>query len=176
MKDKKCKVCKTMYTPQRPLQSLCSPKCAYTQIEARKRIEWKQRKETIKKELLSRSDHLKIAQTAFNSYIRKRDEGKKCISCGKTLRVGNVDAGHLWSAGGHSNVRFNEKNVNAQCSRPCNKDLSGDVNNYRIGFIERYSKEDLEELDAIAKIPKKWDIEELKKLTILYKKKIKQGH
>jgi len=97
-----------------------------------------------------------------------------CISCGQKLKKGNIDAGHLWSAGGHSNVRFNEFNVNAQCSRPCNKDKSGDINNYRLSFIERYGIDKLNELDLKAKIEKKWTIEELQEINTIYKEKLKE--
>jgi hypothetical protein len=85
-----------------------------------------------------------------------------------------VDAGHMWSAGGHSNLRFNEFNVNAQCSRPCNKDKAGDINNYRLGFVERYGIEKLNEIDALAKIERKFSKEELKELMQVYKNKIKE--
>lgn len=35
-----------------------------------------------KKALLTRGDYIKKAQTAFNAFIRERDEGKPCPSCG----------------------------------------------------------------------------------------------
>jgi hypothetical protein len=170
MKDKKCKACKEMFTPQRPLQSVCSPKCAYTQIEARKRIEWKQRKETIKKELLSRSDHLKIAQTAFNAYIRKRDEGKKCISCG--TYNGKKNAGHFMSVGSTPELRFNEDNVHLQCER-CNTHLSGNLLNYRINLIERIGVERVEFLERKDHEPCKLTIEEIQAITKKYRNKLK---
>jgi hypothetical protein len=134
--------------------------------------QWNKKKAKLKKDLMTASDWLKIAQTTFNKFIRLRDAGLNCISCGKPLKIGNVDAGHLWSAGGHSNIRFNEYNVNAQCSRPCNKDKSGDINNYRIQFVKRYNVEILDELDSIAHIEKKWTINELKEIVEIYKKKI----
>jgi S-adenosylmethionine synthetase len=90
------------------------------------------------------------------------------------MKEGNIDAGHLWSAGGHSNIRFNEYNVNAQCSRPCNKDKSGDTNNYRIQFIKRYSQEILDQLDLEAHVVKKWNIEELMDLIAIYKQKFQE--
>ena len=135
---------------------------------------WQKEKKVIKEKLLTSRDYLKIAQVVFNTYIRTRDEGLNCISCNKPIRKGNCDAGHMWSAGNHANVRFNEVNVNSQCSRPCNKDLSGDVNNYRIGFIKKYGEEKLKEIDSIANLEKKFTIDELKELIKIYKEKTKQ--
>jgi hypothetical protein len=123
----------------------------------------------MKAELETVQDIVKAAQIVFNKYIRERDKNETCISCGKPIRKGNVDAGHLWSAGGHSNLRFNEFNVNAQCSRPCNKDKSGDINNYRLGFIKRYGEDKLSELDSIAHIERKFTKDELKEIIKKYK-------
>ena len=170
---KKCKICKTPFTPiYSTTQNTCSVQCAVKLANDKKSEDWKKRKAKLKSDLMTLQDHLKIAQMVFNKFIRLRDQGKECISCGKQIRQGNIDAGHLWSAGGHSNLRFNEYNVNAQCSRPCNKDLSGDVNNYRIGFVKRYGIEKLNEIDSLAKIEKKWTVQELKLLIIQYKQKI----
>jgi hypothetical protein len=178
----KCKACNTTFIPKYFNQKFCvdNDECLkafsdYAKItkEKTERKEWTERKSKLKKQLLTVQDYLKIAQQVFNAYIRKRDQGKNCISCGKVIKDGNCDAGHLWSAGGHSNIRFNELNVNSQCSRPCNKDLSGDPNNYRIGFIQKYGKEKLEYLDSIAHAEKKYNIDELKELIKIYKEKLK---
>ena len=178
-KKKKCRNCGDQFTPFRTsLQKYCmiKPGCVEIHVQEsrlafqkQKEKQWKQEKQRIKKELMTVSDYLKIAQQVFNKWIRNRDKGKPCISCGKPIRNGNCDAGHLWSAGGHANVRFNELNVNAQCSRPCNKDLSGNINNYRIGFVNRHGKDLLDELDSIAKIERKYTIEELKEIIKKYK-------
>jgi len=171
--DKKCKECNATFVPYKTTDRLCYV-CTKTRI-ALKNLE-KIKKEKVKKQkedLLTLQDYLKLAQQVFNKYIRLRDEGLVCISCQKPMRKGNIDAGHLWSAGGHSNVRFNELNVNAQCSRPCNKDKAGDINNYRLGFVKRYSVEQLDELDKIANVTRKWTKDELKNLIAEYKEKIK---
>ena len=65
----------------------------------------------------------------FSEYIRKRDSDYKgnckCISCGKEAPAfgGSTHAGHLFSRR-YLSIRFDEKNVNAQCSY-CNTFLSG---------------------------------------------------
>jgi len=170
IKDKKCKECGNTYTPFNSLQQVCSHKCHSIFTEKK---EWKKKKAEMIKNLRTRTEWLKILQTTFNSFIRLRDKNKGCISCGKPLKEGNTDAGHLWPTK-YSNIRFNEFNVNGQCSRPCNKDKSGDINNYRINFVKRYSEEKLKELDEIAHIEKKYTIEEIQELIKIYKLKIKE--
>jgi hypothetical protein len=111
----------------------------------------------------------------FNAYIRARDEAKgyPCISCGKILRKGNIDAGHYFSAGGFGSVRFSEFNVHAQCSRPCNKDKSGDLLNYQIGIEKRIGGEELIKLHEEAHKIRKYTREELKDIIETYKQKKK---
>lgn len=65
----------------------------------------------------------------FSEYIRKRDSDYKgnckCISCGKEAPAfgGSTHAGHLFSRR-YLSIRFDEKNVNAQCAY-CNTFLNG---------------------------------------------------
>lgn len=88
------------------------------------------------------------AQTVFNAWVRRRDEGECCISCGefKTL-----EAGHYYSAGHHNNLRFTEDNVHGQCNR-CNWRLHGNLTQYRFGLIKKIGIERVEQLDLLAKI------------------------
>jgi hypothetical protein len=170
----KCKHCKEKFEPIKFLQKYClKDECVRVWVESEKAKQWKVKKQKMKNDLETIQELIKATQIIFNKYIRLRDKGQVCISCQKPLKEGNVDAGHMWSAGGHSNLRFNEFNVNAQCSRPCNKDKAGDINNYRLGFVERYGIEKLNEIDALAKIERKFSKEELKELMQVYKNKIK---
>ena len=171
----RCKNCKEKFEPIRFNQKFClEAECVRVWVEAEKAKVWKKTKAKMKNDLETIQELIKATQIIFNKYIRLRDKGQVCISCQRKLKEGNVDAGHMWSAGGHSNLRFNEFNVNAQCSRPCNKDKAGDINNYRLGFVERYGIEKLNEIDSLAKIERKFTKEELKELMQIYKKKIKQ--
>jgi hypothetical protein len=166
----RCKKCKDKFEPIRFLHKYClKDECIKAFVAEVKEKTWKVTKTRMKTDLKTTQDWLKEAQTIFNKYIRLRDEGLNCISCDKPIRKGNVDAGHMWSAGGHSNLRFNEFNVNAQCSRPCNKDKSGDINNYRLGFMKRYGEDKLSELDSIAHIERKFTKDELKEIIKKYK-------
>lgn len=178
LKQKKCRVCKALFNPFRSTQVVCNYLCAQLyadELNRKKELkDWKIKKAKMKEDLMSLSDWLKIAQIHFNTYIRYRDKDKLCISCGKKLRKGNTDAGHYMSSGGHYNVRFNEDNVHGQCSRPCNKDKSGDLINYRKGLINRIGLERLEYLESIANETRKFNIQEVKELINFYKNKIKK--
>jgi len=49
------------------------------------------------------------AQAAFNAWIRKRDDGQPCISCG----TGSPNqAGHFYSAGHYSSLRYSSRSIN----------------------------------------------------------------
>lgn len=176
LKQKKCSVCKTLYNPFRSTQVVCNYLCAQLyadELNRKKELkDWKIKKAKMKEDLMSLSDWLKIAQTHFNTYIRHRDKDKPCISCGTKLQ-GKFDAGHMWSSGGHANLRFDEYNVNGQCVY-CNQHLHGNISMYRINFIKRYSEEVLNDLDKKAHKTRKFNIQEVKELINIYKNKIKK--
>lgn len=87
------------------------------------------------------------AQTVFNAYIRKRDEGMGCISCGS---YNEIQAGHFYSAGNHNNLRFDIHNCNSQCKK-CNYFLSGNLLKYRENLIVKIGLEAVEKLDMMSK-------------------------
>ena len=139
-------------------------------VESQKLKEWNKKKKRMIEDLKTTSDYLKIAQQVFNKYIRKRDNGLNCISCDKPCKKEN--AGHYYSQGGHSNVRFNEDNVHLQCEH-CNTYLSGNLLNYQLNIKERIGAQKLMELQAIAHEVKKWTKDELKEIIATYKQKLK---
>lgn len=110
---------------------------------------------------------LSKAQTVFNAWIRERDKDKGCISCGAPVE----HAGHYYSAGHHSGLRFSEKNVNGQCLR-CNNFLHGNLINYRKGLVKRYGTDYVHLLENIADIRKahKWSRVELEAILQEYAK------
>jgi len=101
---------------------------------------------------------LRLAKIAFNKWIRERDKNLGCISCGSQI----TEAGHYYSAGHHSALRFNEVNVNGQCTR-CNCFLHGNLIHYRNGLISKYGKQEIDLLDSVGtRNPlKKWQRHEL---------------
>ena len=112
---------------------------------------------------------LKKTQEVFNRFIRERDADKGCISCGAEVQ----QAGHYFSQGHHSALRFNEFNTNGQCIR-CNCFLHGNLINYRSGLIKRYGEQKvmLLENSGQSKV-KTWSRVELMALIMLYGKKSK---
>jgi len=109
---------------------------------------------------------LKKAQVVFNAYIRERDRELGCISCN-----GKVEqAGHYFSQGKHSALRFDELNVNGQCIR-CNMYLSGNLINYRYGLVERFGDDKIKELEQVGIFnkSKKWSRAELEEIIDKFK-------
>jgi DNA-directed RNA polymerase subunit M/transcription elongation factor TFIIS len=170
---KSCKKCGEIFTPFSTLEKHCyickKTEQALKNLAKMKRDKLKKQKE----DLLTVSDYLKLAQQVFNKWVRLRDQDKGCISCGNPLGS-KYDAGHFWSAGGHSSVRFNENNVHAQCVS-CNQHKHGNLLIYRDGLLRKIGFTKYEELENIAHETRKWDKEELKELIALYKKKIKDS-
>jgi len=120
---------------------------------------------------------LKEAQTAFNAYIRARDEGKPCICCGKPLRQSsglsshNIDAGHYRSVGSAPHLRFDERNCHAQLVQ-CNRYGAGRAVDYRIGLIERIGLAAVEALESDQESPK-WTHDDLRTIRVIYQQKLK---
>lgn len=110
--------------------------------------------ETIKKyDKYSVAELKKKAQVVFNKWIRERDNGWPCISCG----VAPVQqAGHYLSQGHHSALRYNEDNTAGQCIR-CNLYLSGNLINYRIGLVKRIGEDRVRKLEETPKKAFNWD-------------------
>lgn len=136
-------------------------------IAQRERREIKVRKEKLK----GRAEHLKDAQTAFNAWIRERDIGLPCVSCGRHHN-GQWHAGHYRSVGGHPELRFEPLNAARQCA-PCNTHKSGDLVNYRIELVRRIGADAVAWLEGPHE-PKKYTIDDLKALTALYRAKTKE--
>ena len=110
---------------------------------------------------------LEKTQKVVNAYIRKRDEGLPCISCGSN----NANqAGHYFAVKGHSALRFNEWNIHLQCAG-CNCYKHGNQAMYRIGLVERIGEKAVKELEfeAVNNRLKKWTRTELNELIDRYK-------
>lgn len=174
---KPCAVCKAKFIPVRNFQAVCENiDCAIAhgksqtgQARARKalaevgRTELKDRKERLK----SRAEHMKDTQTAFNAWVRERDAGQPCISCGTTAEV-QYCAGHYRTTAACPELRFEPLNVHLQCNRNCNMGKSGNLLGYRPRLLAKIGAERLAWLEGPHE-PKKYTIEELKALTAQYR-------
>lgn len=157
-KRRKCKGCGEQFTPVRPLQQACSLPCAAKVGKAkaereRSKAQRDERRIDRKKleQLKSKPQLTHEAQREFNRYVRLRDAGLACISCGGQLVHGgvggHVDAGHYRSVGSAPHLRFDEDNCHAQCVR-CNRYGSGMAVDYRAGLLSRLGLDVVERLEA----------------------------
>ena len=175
VKTKKCAVCKQNFVPMSTLAKACSPKCAIelTQRAKKRKLEQGKREQRridkARKQALETVPELtKKAQAAFNRYIRLRDKGKPCISCGVPWRD-NFQACHYVPAGRSNKLRFDEDNVHGGCVR-CNLYESGNLRGYRIGLIQRIGAARVEEMESDHEL-RKWGKDELRELTAKYRQK-----
>lgn len=158
MKTAKCCICRCEYVKSRSMQKVCSVACSIKhtdQTNERKkgREDAEDRRQTREKlkAMETYPELVKRAQTAFNAYIRCRDAGKPCISCGKQVMTdqvgGGADCGHYRSVGSAVHMRFVEENANLQCKQ-CNQYKSGNHVEYRKGLIERIGLEAVERIES----------------------------
>lgn len=182
-KPRKCKAgCGVDFVPQRMGQTVCGPMCGLTIARAKRETEErkKQRAETkaAKARLAELSETvpklLKAAQIQFNRYVRLRDNGKPCISCGEPLQLtgkvgGDFDAGHWRSVGAAGALRFHADNCHGQC-RQCNNYKAGNAVMYRAGLIGRIGLVRVEALES-ANAVHKWTRDELKQVRAEFKAK-----
>lgn len=181
MKPKKCKSCGEVFDPQRPMQKACSVPCAVdlankAKEKTAKAKQVNDRKETRKKldALKTKPKLLKVAQTAFNAYIRARDVGKPCISCDTPLGTepNTYDAGHYRSVGSAPHMRFVENNCHGQCKH-CNNYLAGNHVEYRKRLVNRIGLNFLELIEN-DNTTKKYTKEELEEIAKNYREKTRR--
>lgn len=180
-KPKACavKACRAKFVPAQPFQTWCSPDCGVLIARAkreksiaarakRERVEIKAAKERIK----TKAEHAKDAQRAFNEFIRLRDAGQPCISCGTTADV-QYCAGHFRTVGACPELRFEPLNVNRQCNKNCNLEKSGNVLEYRIRLAQKIGAEKLAWLEGPHE-PKRYTVADLKEIKATYRAKVRE--
>ena len=176
----KCRICKTTFEPRNSLQIVCSPQCAYEHVKNKNEMKAKKEKKVARKAnraareaLKTRSDYVKEAQVEFNKFIRTRDAHLPCISCGafseERGRGGSWDCGHYRSTGANPELRFNTFNAHKQCKK-CNRNLSGNIVNYRIGLLEKIGKDKLDWVEGPHEI-KHYSKEDLKRIKRIFAKR-----
>lgn len=179
MKNKKCKFCKEDFKPQRAMQNVCTPNCAYKLVEQKKIQKAakaiKDKDKELRKHLRESKERLKTkgqlakeAQAAVNKYVRLRDKNEPCISCGR-YHQGQYHAGHYRSVGSSPHLRFNLWNIHKQCS-VCNNHLSGNLINYRKNLIKKIGQEKVDWIES-ANFSNKYSEEYLRRIKRLFSKK-----
>ena len=167
----RCKKCKEKFEALHFNQKYCTDKkeCIEEWINKAKQVQWKNKKRRMKEELKTTSEFVKEAQKWVNKFVRLRDKDKGCISCGTPL-VGKYDAGHFFSAGGHGSVRFDLRNINAQCVY-CNQYEHGNLYNYHKNLITKIGNENFKRLELKSHKIKKYTKDELRVMIKTYKEK-----
>lgn len=174
-KPRPCKHCGKPFAPARPMQSVCSPRCAAQKVKADKaqeRAQIRTRKEAAKRH----GELIAEAQKAFNDFIRARDEGLPCICCGMPFEPmkpgGSVDAGHFRSRSTAGHLRFNEDNCFAQ-RKNCNRPGGTTYAAFRAGVVARIGEERVLAVESDHSI-RKWTKDELRAIRDTYRKKLKE--
>ncbi|TCD20942.1 hypothetical protein E0D81_09015 [Lelliottia amnigena] len=181
-----CKICKTKFTATFDNVWWCCPEHGFEysqQLLAKKKIKAerkrKQEAQQERRELKIRKVALKTkpqwkkeAQAAFNKYVRLRDAGLPCISCGATPGQkfgGTMDCGHYRSRGAAAHLSFNLHNTAGQCAR-CNRHDSGAQKAFEQGLIERIGAEKVEALNN-DNSTRKFDIPYLQRIKSIFTRK-----
>lgn len=176
-RTKACRVCAATFSATRPMQHACGVDCALALARAKRekadakaaakdRAAKRAAKAAARAKLKTRADYLKDCQQAFNAWIRERDHGLPCISCGR-LHQGQWHAGHYRTVGAHPELRFEPANCHRQCA-PCNNHLSGNIVEYRKGLLARIGAEFVDWLEG-QHAPRHYSIEELQALAVHYR-------
>lgn len=115
-------------------------------------------------------------RTVCHEYIKLRDKGKPCVSCGQPWGDKH-QAGHWKKAELYSLLKFDERNIHNQCEG-CNIHKDGNVQQYGDRIHLRIGAEGKKELERIASLEKqtdhKWCRTELNKIRDYFKLKIKE--
>jgi len=182
-KRRKCRQCKSLFTPRNSFHKLCVTRCAIEYVKAsseenkrgdiQKALDSEHRAAKAKLNDKDRSWWLKKTQIDFNRMIRLRDKDLPCISCGTTNPNIQYAAGHFRTVGAAGELRFNYLNCHKQCNANCNQARSGNIGEYRIGLVKKIGLEAVEALEGPHE-PMKYTIDDLKQLRVEIKAKIKE--
>ena len=153
IRKKKCVVCENSFTPfNSTLQKTCSVTCAISLsklMEAKKHAGLNDlRNEKFSVESLSKL--MKSTEVMVHEYVRLRDKGKPCISCGQKWSS-QFQAGHFMNKKQYNMIRFSLDNIHGQCKK-CNLFMEGNYNEYQIRLPNRIGEERYQKLVKRAKI------------------------
>lgn len=174
----KCRHCKEKFIPKFFNVKYCDKDECYEAMIAQVRIiqkkakvnEEKKATKLLKDSLKTKSDYIKILQILINKYVRIRDKGNGCISCGR-FNVEEFHAGHYVPTT-YQYHRFNLNNIHLQCSY-CNTHLRGNIIEYRKNLIKKIGLEEVEYLENSKHMNFELTITDLQELISIYKQKLK---
>jgi len=130
-----------------------------------------QKVEKLDKETKTLKASLINTRMQVHAYVRERDKGKPCVSCGCDWN-NNFQAGHYYKAETFETLKFNLENINGQCQK-CNLFLDGNFDNYGLNLPSRIGIDKFNELTKLAEVDKHfskvWNVENLKEVRKLLK-------
>ena len=177
-RKKRCKVCNKQFSPYNSLQKVCGVDCSIKYAENKRKEDLdnvkKWTKEKKERDRLPTS--LKQTKLVVHEYIRLRDVGKECISCGTPYKS-DFDAGHFYSANKFTALKFDLDNISGQCIQ-CNRFKEGEFEMYSLNLPNRIGKERYDALvkraELSKKFTKKWTLFELSEIRKNVKELTKQ--
>ena len=176
---KTCRSCREKFEPKRPLQVACSPECARKIVEtakakraAREAREERKADMVRRHKLKTKKELTEDVQDVVNRYVRLRDKGLPCISCGMEYGC-QWHAGHYRETFRFPELRFHLDNINKQCSQ-CNRQLHGNLVEYRKGLVKRIGLERVEALENWPRPRAKWSHDDLWEIRETFLRKIKE--
>jgi hypothetical protein len=177
---RKCRTCKIHISSFAKSETVyqkrgcCGEECA---LEFGKLAIQKKHEKVCKAQTKARKDKIKTktewlteAQAAFNAYIRARDHGQGCISCGTNKQGIQYHAGHYRTRKAAPQLRFDEAQVWLQCAT-CNNHLSGNLINYRRELLNRIGQAEVDRIEC-DNSEARFTIEDAKRIKAEYKAKL----
>jgi len=170
LRPKTCAHCQTSFMPARTMQAVCSPTCARRKVEADKKAEKADLKRR-KQDAQTVTELKAEVQKEVNAYVRARDRGLPCISCGKPWQP-DFQAGHYRSRGAAGHLALDVRNIHGQCVQ-CNLHKHSNAVEYRIRLVERCGVALVEALEA-DNDPVKLDRDTLRQIKVIYRAKLRE--
>jgi hypothetical protein len=169
-KARKCQVCKEPATQWSGVYAWCKPECGAVlarraqakQREAKERQAKAEHREQ-KRKVERLADLLARVQRDCNAYVRARDAGLPCISCGQHST--RMEAGHWKPVGRTSSpARFHPDNIQNQC-HSCNVHGGGGLHpGYLPNLIARIGEDRARAVEKLHGSTVKWDRDALEQL------------
>jgi hypothetical protein len=174
-----CKEYKQVHTMVKvPLGVFCAWGCAIAHGKAlaeKKKVKAVKVKHKADKERVkTKAKWLSDLQKIVNEYVRLRDKYESCASCDKGPSWGGQwHAGHYYSRGHSSSLRFNLNNIHKQCS-VCNNRLSANIIEYRPKIINKIGQHRFNYLTAHKSDIRSYDVEWIKRAINIARKGVKR--
>lgn len=111
------------------------------------------------------------AQVAVNAFIRARDAGLPCVSCG-TQWAPDFQAGHYRSVGAAKHLALDPRNIHGQCIQ-CNLHKHSNAVEYRIRLVERFGAAFVEAIEC-DQAPRHYSADDLAEIKKTYAAKCRE--